>query len=181
MFRRAMDYLGLGPDDAYDDYDASIAVERPRREPIGREPLGREPMRRARPEPEPVYDDQDEYGEYAEYEDPSLSMRRPARRDDSSVSVRPTGRQNSTVKPLAATSVEPVVIRPIKYDEARDIADLVKSGRPVLMDIGTAEEPTARRLIDFVSGLVYGLEGTLEKVSPGVFLVKPRGVRVVRG
>ena len=78
-------------------------------------------------------------------------------------------------------SVEPVTVRPIKYDEARDIADLVKSGRPVLMDIGTAEEPTARRLIDFVSGLVYGLEGTLEKVSPGVFLIKPRGVRVARG
>ena len=163
-----MDYLGLGPDDAYDDYDASVAVERPRREPI----------RRTRPEPEPVYDDQDEY---ADYEDPSIPVRRPARRDDSSVSVRPSGRQSTTVKPLAATSVEPVTVRPIKYDEARDIADLVKSGRPVLMDIGTAEEPTARRLIDFVSGLVYGLEGTLEKVSPGVFLVKPRGVRVARG
>ena len=40
MFRRAMDYLGLGPDDAYDDYDASVAVERPlpRRRP---EPRGR--------------------------------------------------------------------------------------------------------------------------------------------
>ena len=163
-----MDYLGLGPDDAYDDYDASVAVERPRREPI----------RRTRPEPEPVYDDQDEY---SDYEDPSIPVRRPARRDDSSVSVRPSGRQSTTVKPLAATSVEPVTIRPIKYDEARDIADLVKSGRPVLMDIGTAEEPTARRLIDFVSGLVYGLEGTLEKVSPGVFLIKPRGVRVARG
>lgn len=163
-----MDYLGLGPDDAYDDYDASVAVERPRREPI----------RRTRPEPEPVYDDQDEY---VDYEDPSIPVRRPARRDDSSVSVRPSGRQSTTVKPLAATSVEPVTVRPIKYDEARDIADLVKSGRPVLMDIGTAEEPTARRLIDFVSGLVYGLEGTLEKVSPGVFLIKPRGVRVARG
>ena len=180
-----MDYLGLGPDDAYDDYDASVAVERPARERTARErmvrePMGREPIRRTRPEPEPVYDDQDEYGDYAEYEDPSLPMRRPSRRDDSSVSVRPSGRQSTTVKPLAATSMEPVTVRPIKYDEARDIADLVKSGRPVLMDIGTAEEPTARRLIDFVSGLVYGLEGTLEKVSPGVFLVKPRGVRVAR-
>ncbi len=180
-----MDYLGLGPDDAYDDYDASVAVERPARERTARErmvrePMGREPIRRTRPEPEPVYDDQDEYGDYAEYEDPSLPMRRPSRRDDSSVSVRPSGRQSTTVKPLVATSMEPVTVRPIKYDEARDIADLVKSGRPVLMDIGTAEEPTARRLIDFVSGLVYGLEGTLEKVSPGVFLVKPRGVRVAR-
>jgi len=175
MFRRAMDYLGLGPDDAYDDYDASVAVERPRREPI----------RRSRPEP--VYEAADEYGDfeqqgdYDDYEEPVAPIRRSSRRDDSSVTVRPSGRTNTTVKPLAATSVEAVTIRPIKYDEARDIADLVKSGRPVLMDIGTAEEQTARRLIDFVSGLVYGLEGTLEKVSPGVFLIKPRGVRVARG
>jgi cell division inhibitor SepF len=175
MFRRAMDYLGLGPDDAYDDYDASVAVERPRREPI----------RRTRPEP--VYEEDDEYGdfgqrgEYDDYEEQVAPARRGGRRDDSSVTVRPTGRANTTVKPLAATSMEAVTVRPVKYDEARDIADLVKSGRPVLMDIGTAEEPTARRLIDFVSGLVYGLEGTLEKVSPGVFLIKPRGVRVARG
>jgi cell division inhibitor SepF len=49
------------------------------------------------------------------------------------------------------------------------------------MDIGSAEESVARRLIDFVSGLIYGVDGTMEKVSPGVFLIKPRGVRVVRG
>jgi cell division inhibitor SepF len=85
------------------------------------------------------------------------------------------------VRPLAASSVAPATIRPLQYDEARDIADLVKSGTPVLMDIGSAEEHVARRLIDFVSGLVYGSEGTLEKVSPGVFLIKPRGVRVARG
>ena len=54
MFRRAMDYLGLGPDDAYDDYDASVAVERPlpRRRP---EPRGR--MIRQEEE----YDDYEEY------------------------------------------------------------------------------------------------------------------------
>jgi cell division inhibitor SepF len=85
------------------------------------------------------------------------------------------------VKPLAATSAEPTSIRPVRYDEAKDIADLIKAGRPVLMDIGSAEESVARRLIDFVSGLIYGVDGTMEKVSPGVFLIKPRGVRVVRG
>ena len=64
MFRRAMDYLGLGPDDAYDDYDASIAVERPlpRRRP---EPRGR--MTRQ----------EEEYDDYEEYEDDMADQRAP--------------------------------------------------------------------------------------------------------
>ena len=177
MFRRAMDYLGLGPDDAYDDYDASVAVERPNRR------LPRDPRApRGRRIVEEEYEEEYEYEDEAGYVDPSLPVRRPqGRRDDSSVSVRPTGGSGSTVRPLAASSVVPAMIRPLQYDEARDIADMVKSGTPVLMDIGAAEEHVARRLIDFVSGLVYGSEGTLEKVSPGVFLIKPRGVRVARG
>lgn len=172
MFRRAMDYLGLGPDDAYDDYDASVAVERPRRTRPA-------PSRVVRQEPQDDYDDYDDQDDY--YEEPVVQRRAPIQRDDSSVHVRPTSRQSATVKPLAATSAEPTSIRPVRYDEAKDIADLIKSGRPVLMDIGSADEPVARRLIDFVSGLIYGVDGTMEKVSPGVFLIKPRGVRVVRG
>ena len=41
MFRKAMDYLGLGPDDAYDDYDASVAQVRPERQRQSRAPQAR--------------------------------------------------------------------------------------------------------------------------------------------
>lgn len=162
-----MDYLGLGPDDAYDDYDASVAVERPRSRP----------GRVSRPAAVDEFEYEEE--EYDDYEEPVRQPRRPVGRDDSSVTVRPSNRPGSNVKSLGAT-MEPTTIRPERYNEAREIADLVKSGQPVLMDIGSAEEPTARRLLDFVSGLVYGSEGSLEKVAPGVFLIKPRGVRVTR-
>ena len=175
MFRRAMDYLGLGPDDAYDDYDASVAVERPlpRRRP---EPRGR----MVRQEEE--YDDYEE-----EYDEPmpeprGVRARQPQVRDDSSVQLRPSSNRSvPTVRPLSVSTAEAVTVRPTRYDQAKDIADLLKSGQPVVMNIAGADEETARRLIDFVSGLVYGLEGQIEKVSPGAFLIKPSGVRVTRG
>ena len=69
-------------------------------------------------------------------------------------------------------------IKPTRYDDAKEIADRVKAGVPVLMNISAADEVIARRLIDFASGLIYGIEGSMEKVSPGVFLIKPPGVRV---
>ena len=86
-----------------------------------------------------------------------------------------------SVRPLSVSTAESVTVRPTRYDQAKDIADLLKSGQPVVMNISGADEETARRLIDFVSGLVYGLEGQIEKVSPGAFLIKPSVVRVSRG
>lgn len=182
MFRRAMDYLGLGPDDAYDDYDASIAVERPlpRRRP---EPRGR----MARQE--------EEYDDYEEYEDDmadqrapraprGVNTRAPQQRDDSSVQVRPSAsgqRAQPTVRPLSANSAQPVEVRPTRYDQAKEVADLFKSGNSVLLNIGSADSEVARRLLDFTSGLIYGMQGTMEKVSPGVFLIKPFGASSPRG
>lgn len=186
MFRRAMDYLGLGPDDAYDDYDASVAVERPlpRRRP---EPRGR------------MIRQEEEYDDYEEYEDDmadprmdprgsraprGVNTRAPQQRDDSSVQVRPTAsgvRAQPTVRPLSAQSSQPVEVRPTRYDQAKEVADLFKNGNSVLLNIGSADSEVARRLLDFTSGLIYGMQGTMEKVSPGVFLIKPFGASSPRG
>ena len=182
MFRRAMDYLGLGPDDAYDDYDASIATERP----AARATRGAGAARR--PQPQQFVDDyEDEVDdEYEEAPRPRTaarptSARAQAQRDDSSVQVRPSGASTGgTVRKLTQTTAEPVSIRPTRYDQAKDIADLLKSGQPVAMNIGAADSEIARRLIDFASGMTYGMESKMEKIAPGVFLLTPRGTRVIR-
>lgn len=170
MFRRAMDYLGLGPDDAYDDYDASVAVERP--------------LARRRPEQRPrMTRQEEEYEEYEEHEDDFVEQRgprarAPQQRDESSVQVRPSisGMRNTpTVRPLSSSAAQPVEVRPTRYDQAKEVADLFKGGQSVLLNIGSADSEIARRLLDFTSGLIYGMQGTMEKVSPGVFLIKPYG------
>lgn len=182
MFRRAMDYLGLGPDDAYDDYDASIATERP----AARATRGAGASRR--PQSQQIVDDyEDEVDDEYEVAPRPRGATRPtsaraqAQRDDSSVQVRPSGASTGgTVRKLTQTTAEPVAIRPTRYDQAKDIADLLKSGQPVAMNIGAADSEIARRLIDFASGMTYGMESKMEKIAPGVFLLTPRGTRVIR-
>ena len=182
MFRRAMDYLGLGQDDAYDDYDASIATERP----AARATRGAGASRR--PQPQQMVDDyEDEVDDEYEVAPRPRGATRPtsaraqAQRDDSSVQVRPSGASTGgTVRKLTQTTAEPVSIRPTRYDQAKDIADLLKSGQPVAMNIGAADSEIARRLIDFASGMTYGMESKMEKIAPGVFLLTPRGTRVIR-
>jgi cell division inhibitor SepF len=98
------------------------------------------------------------------------------------VQLRPSSGSSTggTVRKLTQTTAEPVAIRPTRYDQAKEIADLLKSGQPVAMNIGAADSEIARRLIDFASGVIYGIEGSMEKIAPGVFLLTPRGTRVIR-
>jgi len=173
-----MDYLGLGPDDAYDDYDASIAVERP----AARAARGGGAVRR--PQARQIADDYEDEIDDDYEEAPRVrptTVRAQPQRDDSSVQLRPSGSSTGgTVRKLTQTTAEPVAIRPTRYDQAKDIADLLRSGQPVAMNIGAADSEIARRLIDFASGMTYGIEGKMEKIAPGVFLLTPRGTRVIR-
>ena len=72
---------------------------------------------------------------------------------------------------------DPYTIRPRRFDSAQEIADKFKDGQPVIMNLEATDREVSRRLIDFASGLCYGLDGTMEKVASGVYLLKPAGAR----
>lgn len=92
--------------------------------------------------------------------------------------------RTSSVEPLPTTSVRPVpqvkmqIVEPRAFSEAQSIADKFKSGMPVIMNLTMTEPDLARRLIDFASGLTYGLNGGLQKVSEKVFMLTPANVDV---
>jgi cell division inhibitor SepF len=64
------------------------------------------------------------------------------------------------------------------YDEVRRVIDEVKAGKIVVVNFESADKSEAVRALDFVSGAVYALEGSLQKVGDYVFLAVPRGVEV---
>ena len=55
----------------------------------------------------------------------------------------------------------------------QELADKFREGLPVIMNLEAADREVSRRLIDFASGLCYGLNGSMEKVATGVYLLKP--------
>lgn len=171
MWRKAMDYLGLGPEDAYDDYD-----EFPEQPARGRSPRDREPAVR-----QPRHADHDDRAPRAGYPAASdVVVRRPAPApDDSSVQPRPINppRPVPTRSAVSAPTGEPHTVRPRRFDAAQEVADKFKEGTPVIMNLEGADREVSRRLIDFASGLCYGLDGTMEKVATGVYLLKPAGAR----
>jgi cell division inhibitor SepF len=190
-----MDYLGLGPDDAYDDYDGYDEPEPPARQQRAQrdvEPVDQRAGRGARggwePEGEPTVRTVATRPSFPSKDfDASAAARRPSMQhphqspgrgtDDSGVQVRPSQAEQPSPQPqlrsIPGGSMEPHTVRPRRFDQAQEVADAFKNGMPVIMNLEGTERDVARRLIDFASGICYALDGTMEKVATGVYLLKP--------
>ena len=184
LWKRAMDYLGLGPEDPYDDYDMQQQAE-PQRG--GRQ--GRPAPQQWDADPQRGRPRGGGWDEDANVRPTSTRVsprdiepvppRRPAPMDSgdpSGLTVRLPNRpspQSSTVRTHQGASGEPYTVKPRRFDQAQEVADKFKEGQPVIMNIEGADREVSRRLIDFASGLCYGLSGSMEKVATGVYLLKP--------
>jgi cell division inhibitor SepF len=67
---------------------------------------------------------------------------------------------------------------PKRFNDVRDIGDRFKQGVAVIMNLQGTEDYVARRLVDFASGLVFGLEGSIEMVASRVYLMTPANLEV---
>lgn len=65
------------------------------------------------------------------------------------------------------------------FDDAKKIADLMRERIPVVVNLRGTDPAMVRRLVDFSSGLVYALDGSMRKVSEGVLLVSPPRVKIL--
>jgi len=69
-------------------------------------------------------------------------------------------------------------LRPKDYSEARTIGERFRDGTPVIMDLVSMDNADAKRLVDFAAGLIFGLRGSIERVTNKVFLLSPANVEV---
>jgi cell division inhibitor SepF len=69
-------------------------------------------------------------------------------------------------------------LHPRTYNEARQIGESFRDGKPVIMNLTEMDDADAKRLVDFAAGLSFGLRGSIERVTNKVFLLSPRDVDV---
>jgi cell division inhibitor SepF len=140
----------------------------------------------------------DEYDEYDEYDDDAgadgydapaprnpyyeqpTNIRRVNREPDLD-RARDAARQTQVAAGPGMQAVPQVkmqIVEPRTFAEAQAIADKFKQGVPVIMNLTMSDADLAKRLLDFASGLTYGLNGGLQKVSDKVFMLTPANVDV---
>ena len=69
-------------------------------------------------------------------------------------------------------------LQPSTYNEARQVGEQFRDGIPVILNLSEMDDRDAKRLVDFAAGLVFGLRGSIERVTQKVFLLTPADVEV---
>ena len=69
--------------------------------------------------------------------------------------------------------------KPTSYNDAPEIGASLRDNIPVILNLNYMGKPEGQRMVDFVSGLCFGLEGKLELVGENLFLLTPKGIATV--
>ena len=146
--KRAAAWLGLVTDDRYADYDEA--------DDELTEGISREELLASSDKPATVT---------------PLESRRPGGSTVATTTASP---------PLSRTAdvTRIITVHPRTYNEARVIGEHFRDGVPVIMNVTEMEDVDAKRLVDFAAGLIFGLRGTIERVTSKVFLLSPPNVTV---
>lgn len=141
------------------------------------------------------YDTEDSYEEYATKQTPRVREPERTASRPSAVPSRGPAAEAPTVRTLAADeTVRPQTIRtmpmtaptspsvhvcePKSFNDAQEIGERLKMGRPIIMNLSNLPRELQRRLIDFASGLAFALDGSMSRVDEHVFLLTPSNVEV---
>ena len=148
FMKQAMSYLGLGPDDSY-----ALPAERG--------------MPGELPVADAVNDPAGQSG-VTVVERPTATTARPA------TAQSPT----TAVRRVATAPAQPFVLMPRMFDDAQQIGDRFKRDQPIILNLQGLDRDTARRLLDFASGLCYARDGEMRKVANAVYMLVPANVVV---
>ena len=120
-----------------------------------------------RPEAEDLYDDYDYEEAYDDYEEPEPEPVRPMM-------------ENPGVQPIhTVADMQIVLTQPKEYRAASQIADLLRDMKFVVLNLADTDPEVARRLLDFVSGVIYSEDGHIMKIATNVYVVAPYFVDVL--
>jgi cell division inhibitor SepF len=85
-------------------------------------------------------------------------------------------------KPMAGGAVGPnmkvIIFQPNSFDDTKIIVDNLKNKKPVILNIESMEKDMAQKIFNFCSGALYALDGHIQQISTGIFILAPTNVDV---
>lgn len=87
-------------------------------------------------------------------------------------------RDNGNIKVSSGASIEMVVVKPEKLESVTQIADYLVDRKTILLNLEETNKEIARRLIDFLNGVAYAINGDLRKVATNTYVITPSNVEL---
>ncbi|NLJ25878.1 MAG: cell division protein SepF [Firmicutes bacterium] len=113
-------------------------------------------------------------------EEPDLEVEDKEHMERPQLEEVPTGRKKGQLVsiPGRQTQTRVMVVAPTSYDGVEDVANYLKNGRAVIACLDEIDRDLAKRIVDFMSGTTYALDGSVRRVAEGVFLFAPAHILV---
>ena len=139
----------------------------------------------------PYDEDEDEYMDDAEVVDePEEAKFRPnpfsgfggsgsAESAPAAPAARPVRPREGKVVNLGGAQSQVVLLKPERFETAAEIVDHLRSKRAVLINLETTPKDVTRRLVDFLSGAAYALDGKVKKIAANTYIITPPNVDLV--
>ena len=143
----------------------------------------------------PYSEDDDDFDEFDD--EPRRSTSRPSRSsaapapapsfsafddmDDSSASssARRTPGGSKVVNIHTTAQMQVVLVKPDRFDNVSDIAEHLRSKHAVVLNLEATNKDVARRLVDFLSGCAYALDGKIKKIAISTYIITPYNVDIM--
>lgn len=117
-----------------------------------------------------------------DYEEDVAPAAGPAQVSEEWVEDLPHGgkKRGTLVSIPGQQSFKVLVVEPKSFEEVQTIADQLKARRPVILNLESADRDQAQRILNFLSGSIYALNGETERVANGIFFFAPPGIDVTQ-
>ncbi len=109
--------------------------------------------------------------------EPATIPQRRARASEENFGSQP--RRSRVVNINTTAQLKVVVMQPVSYEDAPEIADHLKQKKPVVINLEKLDKNIAGRIFEFLNGVVYALDGSMKKVSNGILLVVPNNMGIM--
>ena len=83
----------------------------------------------------------------------------------------------SSRRPSATQQI--VLLEPSTFGEAREVAEALKMKKPIIVNVRKTDKELARRIVDFLSGIAYAIDGNMTRIADGIYIFAPASVEVV--
>lgn len=134
------------------------------------------------------YDDDEMMDDDGDEEAAAPAPRRSYGRRDSGYEAAPRSTAPSSYTPNTGagrvvnlnsnTQLQVMLVKPERFDQASDVADYLRDRKAVVLNLEETNKDVARRLVDFLSGCTYALDGKIKKVAISTYLITPPYVEV---
>jgi FtsZ-interacting cell division protein YlmF len=86
--------------------------------------------------------------------------------------------EEEAIKEADKTGNKMILLEPRAYSESQQIADHLKNRNSVVVNLKRVTSEQAKRIIDFLSGVIYAIGGSMQKIGVGIYLCTPKNVNV---